>query len=424
MMNTPSADYPLITLRTTVPAVDKAMPTDRPGVIKGAPRRGRHIAWAVAAILAVAVAAFLSWSAFFSPVTVSVAPVRLNVRQQVFGLGTVGARVQSNVGFKVAGVLAVLDADQGDHVKAGQVLARLDARDIEAQVALAKAAVAQARANLEKAKADVESATASAANAKAIAERRAALVGKGFATVEETQTTEAAARVAAANRVSAQAAVVVAEAALQSAEAQQAFQEATLANYTLRAPYDAWVISRNLELGSAANPGQSVFTLVAANTVWVRGYVDERLAGRLNLGQPVEIILRSDPAQPIPGHIGRIEIESDSVNEERVVDVAFDQIPNNVHLAEQAEVVITTGTLARAVAMPPTSISDLRDGRGMVWTVEDGRLAQREVRFGPELLDGRLPILGGLPAAAKVVVAPISGLRVGRAARIAKAPSR
>ena len=200
------------------------------------------------------------------------------------------------------------------------------------------------------------------------------------------QTTEALARVAAGNLASAKAGVVVAEAALQSAEAQQAFQEATLASYTLRAPYDAWVISRNLELGSMPNPGQSVFTLVAENTVWVRAYVDERLAGRLSLGQPVEIILRSNPAQPIPGHIARIEIQSDAVNEERLVDVAFDQVPDNIHLAEQAEVVITTGTLARAVVVPPTAdqrspqwARDRVDGRGRSARAARGRVRSRVV---------------------------------------------
>ena len=419
-----SADFPLTTPRTAVPAVGKAIPTDRRRVMQGAPHKGRHFALALAAVLVLAVAGLLSWSAFFSPITVSVAPVESNVRQQVFGLGTIGAQVQSYVGFKVTGVLVALGADQGDRVRAGQMLAQLDARDMEAQVAVARAAVAQARASLEKAKADVESATANLSNAKAIADRRAALVAKGFATVEETQTTAALARVAAGNLASAKAGVVVAEAALQSAEAQQAFQEASLANYSLSAPYDAWVISRNLELGSIPNPGQSMFTLVAANTIWVRAFVDERIAGGLSLGQQAEIILRSNPAQFIPGHIGRIEIESDAVNEERLVDVAFDQVPDNIHLAEQAEVLLTTGTLTRAVVAPPTAITDLRNGRGTVWTIEDGRFARREVRFGPELLDGRLPVLDGLPAEARVVAAPVSGARIGRAAYVAEVPKR
>lgn len=413
--------YPTTALRTAVPAVDKVLPAAQRTILHGQPRRGRHAALVLLIVAALVLAGFLSWSAYFSPVTVSLAPLQSNVREQVFGLGTVGARVQSSVGFKVAGVLVALKADQGDRVQAGQVLAQLDARDIEAQLALARAGVAQARANIEKAKADVVSASATLANAKAVSARRTSLAAKGFASQEEAQTNEAAMRVAAANLTSAQSGVTVAEAALQSAEAQEAFEQATLANYTLYTPYDAWIVSRNLELGSMPNPGQPVFTLVAAHTVWALGYIDERLAGRVSMGQPAEIILRSNPATPIPGHVERIEIQSDAVNEERLVDVAFDQIPDNIHLAEQAEVVITTGVLPRAVLVQPTAVSDLQDGHGMVWTVENGRIERREVTFGRELLDGRLPILEGLPADAEVVAAPASGLRIGRVAHFAKA---
>jgi len=378
----------------------------------------------LAALIALVLAGLLAWFILLSPLTVSTAPVETSVREQVYGLGVVGARVQSNVGFKVTSVLAALMADQGDRVHAGQVLAKLDSRDIEAQVEVMKAGVSQARANIEKAKADVASAEATLWNAKAMSARRDVLVKKEFASVEEAQTNQAAVRVAEAILTSARSGVDIAEAALNSAEAQEAFEQATLGYYTLFAPYDGWVISRNLELGSMPNPGQSVFTLVAADTVWAVGYVDERLAGRLSVGQPAEIVLRSNPGRRIPGHVGRIEIQSDSVNEERLADVAFDQIPEDIHLAEQAYVYITTGVLRRAVPVQPVAVADFRDGHGTVWTVEDGRLAHRQVTFGHELLDGRLPIVDGLPADAAVVAAPVSGLRVGRAARIAEAPHR
>src|SRR5260370_27282932 len=187
-----ASDYPLAALRTAVPAVDKPKGTSRGGVVNGRPPRRRHVALAALIIVAVGLAGFLSWFTFVSPVTVSIAPVQSNVREQVFGLGTVGARVQSNVGFKVADVLTALQADQGDRVEAGQMLAHLDARDVEAQLAVAKAGVGQARANIEKAKAEVASATASLANAKAISARRASLFDKGFPTAEDTQTAEAA----------------------------------------------------------------------------------------------------------------------------------------------------------------------------------------------------------------------------------------
>lgn len=169
-----------------------------------------------------------------------------------------------------------------------------------------------------------------------------------------------------------------------------------------------------------------MFTLVAAPTVWAVGYVDERLAGRLNVGQPAEIALRSDPTMRIPGHVERIEIQSDSVNEERLVDVAFEKIPDNIHLAEQAYVYIDTSTLPRAVLVQPSAVVGFQGDRGTggygtVWVMEQGRIARRRVTFGPELLDGRLPIRDDLPADVAVVAGPVSGLRVGRAARTVEA---
>jgi HlyD family secretion protein len=254
----------------TKPAVDKFKKTTRPATEPGAPHGGRRVTLAVL-IAAIALTALLLWWRFLSPVTISPAPLEFNVREQVYGLGEIGARVQSNVGFKVAGVLAALYADQGDRVRAGQVLARLDARDIEAQVAQAKAGVAQARANIVKAKADIASATANRANAARISARDARLLKKGTVSEEQAETNESAVRVTTANLAVAQGDLALAEAALQSAQAQESFAEATLSYYTLYAPYDAWIISRNLELGSMPNPGQSVFTLVKADTVWGRG---------------------------------------------------------------------------------------------------------------------------------------------------------
>jgi HlyD family secretion protein len=381
----------------------------------------RTLLWLIVIIVLAGGVALRFWTTRFQPLTVPVAPAAGPLSLQVFGLGTVGVRVQSNVGFKVAGVLVALSADAGDHVPAGAVLAQLDARDVAAQLGVAKAGVAQAEATLTKADADVASAGASLANAEAISARRAILVRSGVASQEEAQTTAALMRVARANQQVALSEVATGNAALNVARAQQDFAAATLDNYTLRAPYDAWVVARNQQLGSMPVPGQAVFTLVDPQTIWVLAYVDERLAGRLAVGQPAEILLRSDPGRRLPGHIARIEIQSDAVNEERLVEVAFEQVPSDIHLAEQAEVVITTGTLARSVAVPPTAVTDRTDDSGKVWTLEDGKLQQRTVSFAPELLDGRLPIIGGMPGDARVVVGPQSGLAAGRAAHVAAA---
>jgi HlyD family secretion protein len=103
------------------------------------------------------------------------------------------------------------------------------------------------------------------------------------------------------------------------------------------------------------------------------------------------------------------------VNEERRVNVIFDQVPQDYHLGEQAEVYITTTRLPHALLVPEVAIEDLKSDRGTVWTVEDGRLARRDVTLGHRMLDGRIEILDGIPDGARVLASLPSGLRVGRA---------
>jgi HlyD family secretion protein len=118
------------------------------------------------------------------------------------------------------------------------------------------------------------------------------------------------------------------------------------------------------------------------------------------------------------GKVARIEPERDRVNEERRIAIAYDQVPDNFNIGEQAEVYITTVHLPQAVLVPEAAIAGLGKGRGTVWTVEDGHLQKHEVALGHRLLDGRYEITGGVPDKARVVVQSRSGLRAGRAATI------
>ena len=101
--------------------------------------------WVIAILVIAAGAGFAVWALFLSPIKAPAATTQSDVAVEVFGLGTIEARVESKVGFKVAGVLVDLRADVGDRVPKGDVLARLDDREQAAQVARAKAAVAQTR---------------------------------------------------------------------------------------------------------------------------------------------------------------------------------------------------------------------------------------------------------------------------------------
>ena len=214
----------------------------------------------------------------------------------------------------------------------------------------------------------------------------------------------------------------MARAAIGDAKAQLQQESATLDFHTLTAPYDAMVTARSKELGSALGAGEPVFTLIDPKSVWVLAFIDESKAGEIKVGEPAEIVLRSRPSQRLRGKVARIEPESDRVNEERRVEIAFDKLPDDFHLGEQAEVYITTVRLPQALLVPEAAIVGLGKNRGTVWTVEDGHLQQHEVTLGHRLLDGRYEITGGVPDKAQVVVQLRSGLRVGRAATIAEEP--
>lgn len=381
--------------------------------------RGRFLLIAIAVALIVAGAA--AWALFFRPVGVQVAQPERDVSVQVFGLGTVEARVTSKVGFKVSGVLVDLRADVGDHVAKGAVLARLDDREQSARVARARAAVEQTEANLQKATAGAEKAKANYSNAKAINERRQKLVLSNTASVETAETAKTAEAATLADVNLAASDMAVARATIGDAKAQQQQEAATLDFHTLAAPYDAMVTARTKELGSALGAGEPVFTLIDPKSVWVLAYIDESKAGEIKVGEAADIILRSLPNQRFKGKVARIEPESDRVNEERRIEITYDALPVDFHLGEQAEVQIATVTLPQALLVPEAAIVGLGKNRGTVWTVEDGHLQQREVTLGHRLLDGRYEIVGGVPDKAVVVAQLPNGLRVGRAANIAAA---
>jgi len=362
-------------------------------------------------------------SAFFlisqRPVTVQVTHPEQDVPITVFGLGTVEARVLSEVGFEVGATVIELNADHGDRVTKGSVLARLHSAEQEARVAKAKAGVVNAEAALNMTQAVVEKARAVLAQRQQTNRRQQRLLTQNTVSAETAEDAQLQQDVAAAELTVALSEVDVGKARLADARAQLDYDNVVLGHHVLRAPYDAIVVERHHELGSVLNAGESLFTLVDTATVWALAYVDESRAGDIRVGQPAEVRLRSLPRQGFPGHVARIDIESDRVNEERRVYIACDQCPESFHLGEQAEVFITTADLTEATLIPETAVTGFDGTSGTIWFVNDDRLHRQVVQFGSKTLDGRLEITGGLLDGALAVTELQSRLREGRRAKVA-----
>lgn len=358
------------------------------------------------------------------PITVQVASLEHNVPVRVFGLGTVEARVLSKVGFEVGATLSELRADHGDRVGKDQVLARLSAGEQEAKLAKARAALEIATVNITRAEANLEKAQAVLAQKQEANRRKQALVGRDIVSQQVAEESARDEAVGKADVVVAGSEIASARAQLNDAKAQVQFESTLLGHRTLVAPYDAIVIERHKELGSVVKAGDPIFTLIAVGSYWGLAYIDEGRAGFINEGQQVEARLRSRPQEAFKGKVVRIALESDRVTEERRVYIRGESPPPRVFLGEQVEFLITVAELDKALLVPAAAVHGYDGRQGTVWTVEDGRLRRRLVKFRHRTEDARLEIVDGLPGNARAVVSQPSGFNEGRTVRVSEAQPR
>lgn len=370
------------------------------------------------AVLALALGGFGWFFLTERPIFVAVATEQTDVAVRLYGLGTVEARILSDVGFEVGSALTDLAADSGDTVLAGQVLARIDPSQQQAKVARAKAGAAAAEATLGKVEASVTRARAILAQRQAANARQQDLAGRSTISAQSAEEAQRDVDVAAADLAVAQSEITVAQALQADARAALQYEQVLLDQHALRAPFDAVVVNRLVEAGSVVRAGEPIFRLMDPATVWTLAYVDEERAGSLALGQPAEVRLRSLPHQVFTGTVTRIGIESDRVNEERRVWIECDQCPAQVFLGEQAEVRITVDTLARALLIPEIAITGFDGHNGRVWVAQDGRARQVDLIFGQRTQDALVEVVSGLPPGAQAITTPAKGLAEGRMIRI------
>lgn len=375
----------------------------------------RGLIGAVTAFALLAAAGGWFWTT--RPLSLPVAVVEQDVPVRVFGLGTIEAQVSSRIGFEVGGTLTAVLADHGDRVTAGQVLARLDTTAQAVRVRRAEAGVQSAEAHQARTTATLERATAQMQQKRSLAVRRRELAGRGTASVETAELADTEAALAVADVAVATADTAVALAALAEARANLLAEQTALAKHTIAAPYDAQVINRLREPGSALGPNETVFTLIDATTIWALAHVDEGRAGRIAEGQGAEVRLRSLPGVVFSGRVVRIGLESDRVTEERRVYVRCETCPPNPVLGEQVQVEIEVGRLARARLVPEAAVVGFDGATGKVWTIDNGTLRQRDVRFIARTLDARLALDPAVPEDWAVVTRIPRALRDGWAAR-------
>jgi HlyD family secretion protein len=220
--------------------------------------------------------------------------------------------------------------------------------------------------------------------------------------LQEQTSAEAGVSAAVAN-------VAAAGADLRRLDAERAALRQQRDTVRLTAPADGVVTSRDAEPGSTVVAGQAVVKLIDPASLWVKVRFDQGRSSGLAAGLPAQIVLRSNPRQPLAGTVARIEAVSDSVTEERIAMVAFERpaeqaAARGTHLSvgEIAEVTVTLPATTHAPLVPNAAVKHLRNQTG-VWRLGGGELQFVPVRTGTSSLDGQVQVLEGLKAGDTVV---------------------
>lgn len=339
------------------------------------------------------------------------APTRVTVVQAaegqltpaLFGIGTVEARRSYLIGPTVAGRVRAVAVDVGDTVRAGQRLAEMDPVDLDertaaldASVARAGSAMAAADAQRRDAQARKELATVNARRYVELGQQNFISTGAVEARLQEQASADAIVTAADAN-------LAAARQDQQRLAAERAGLRQQRANVRLLAPADGVVTSRDAEPGSTVVAGQAVLRVIEPSSLWVKVRLDQARSAGLAAGLPAQVVLRSNPGRALPGKVARVETISDSVTEERVAQVSFDQVPAGLSVGELAEVTLSLPATSRAVLLPNAAIKRTQTQTG-VWVIETGALRFVPVRLGAASLDGQVQVLDGLKPGTTVIV--------------------
>jgi len=333
--------------------------------------------------------------------------VRMETRDlttQVYGNGTVEAKVVVAVSSKITGRIVELYADQGDHVRSGQLIAKLESDDLIHQQRQSEAVVNKSAANLNVEKANLQKARANAVLAEKNAQRYKSLLDNGMVSRLEAEQYENSYLVAREEVARSSAALEAVKMEQTANRANLGFARSKVAETLIYAPQDGVIITRDLEKGATVTPGMSIFTLADPRTVWVKANVDESQLNGVAVGKKALITLRSAAGEQLPGQVARLGRQSDRVTEELEVDVAFTQPLKDFRLGEQADVYIVAGMKIAAPSLPSAAIVTKEKKRG-VWVVANGRLTFRAVTVGIADRRNLTEIVTGLHGGERVALA-------------------
>jgi RND family efflux transporter MFP subunit len=344
-------------------------------------------------VVAIGVGAYLLAGRSLRPRTVEAVTASLLTEGQattvLSATGYIEAERKADLSPKITSRITELNVTEGSHVKTGEVVARLDHTDLDAQLAEKQAAWVNAKAELE---------------------RQRSLNAQGL---------------------SPKASLDAAVAAEATSRAAVRYVRALLDYTVIRAPFTGVVTAKRAFVGEAVSPfgsspsgggsGGAIVTLVEFTSLYVGADVNEANLSKLGPKQPAEISLDAVPDRTYHGYLRQIVPAADRQKATVRVKVAFQDADDKILPDLSARVSFTaeptTGKTGRTRVMVPATAIRTVDGKKGVFRIVEGRAKFQPIRTGPET-QGQVEVLEGLSGGEQLVSTSAGEIRDGDRVRV------
>jgi RND family efflux transporter MFP subunit len=336
--------------------------------------------------------------------------------------GYVTARRQATVSSKITGKVVEVLVEEGMRVEEGQVLARLDPLDAQAQRTLSRSQLDAARAQLQEIRTQLALAEKTLVRQRELLARK--LVAQSQFDQAQSERDALAARVATAQRN------------VQVAQDSLALGEIGVDNTVVRAPFAGVVTVKAAQPGEMISPisagggftRSGIATIVDMDSLEVQVDVNESFIGRVQPRQPVEAVLNAYPQWKIPGEVIAIVPTADRGKATVKVRIALKEKDARIVPEMGVRVAFLEARSAQAEAAPapppgvlvPAGAIVGRDGKQVVFVLQDDTVRAREVSLGRSL-GGDREVSAGLSGGDVVVIDPPESLSDGARVHVATA---
>jgi membrane fusion protein (multidrug efflux system) len=303
--------------------------------------------------------------------------------------GSLAPLIEATVKAKVAGELVAVTVREGESVKQGQVLARIDLTEVQAKVAAREADVAAARAQLVWAEKNRN--------------QQKALLEKSFISQSAFDNIQSNYDVALAK--------------LHAAEAELVVARKSQGDAVLVAPFSGIVSQRLAQPGERVALDAKVVSIVDLSRLQLEASVPPSAIGQVRVGQTMNFRVEGFGAREFAGRIERINPAATAGSRSISVYAVIDNREGLLRGGMFAQGALTLSSVEGALAVPASAVRE-EIGQTFVYAIEDGLLKKRNVKVGPPDAAGRVQVLEGLSAGERIVRANLGSLKEGVTARL------